>query len=608
VTVLSDTLDPSLAFLGLDPFALELPPETVDLEMPEGLMDDPGWVWVWAPVDCACSDHCSCVMRVPTFSSRWDAATAAAAAQGAPPATEEQVHWVVPGLWGEPATPAPVVFVVGGLVEHLQDTVALLETAVPAELPGPQALAETEALLGVSQRLRVQLLARLRDVDARKLHELHEARSAGSWLKQTASDADPSDLTLARRLGDAPSLAAALDAGVVSLRSADVVQAALNKVRRYLDRPDGLIDGQPGEVLVEAVVGNVLDLVCRQYLGLAEDDPRLHALDQRLGSILARGGSQRVRLEQAFVVLAEHLPLNALDAALDEIVDALLPNLLELADQRSRARRAFTMTPIETGWKVCGELSFECGERLITALASEVRRDETNPVDTAAWAEARAQAERQGRDIFEVLAEHDDLSDPGPWDPAGEQAVPARPRSRPEQLHDALNNLLDRYLGAGLGGVHDKVPVQVTITTSSDLVEGRAGALPAKGGSGRPLARSLLRQWWCDSHITALIMCRGRRPLGVAHSGRTLTGTERTALQAQSDNRCAAMGCCPGTPDLLRRLVPHHVRRYADDGITSIEESLLLCDTAHHDIHTGKRKLHLRDGRTVNEDGWIAPD
>ena len=35
---------------------------------------------------------------------------------------------------------------------------------------------------------------------------------------------------------------------------------------------------------------------------------------------------------------------------------------------------------------------------------------------------------------------------------------------------------------------------------------------------------------------------------------------------------------------------------------------LLLCDTAHHDIHTGKRKLHLRDGRTVNENGWITAD
>jgi hypothetical protein len=601
VTALSGTLDPSLAFLGLDPFAPELPPETVDLEMPEGLMDDPGWVW--APVDCACSDHCSCVMRVPTFSSRWDAAV-----QGALPATEEQVHWAVPGLWGEPGAPAPVAFVVGGLVEHLQDTVALLETAVPAELPGPQALAETEALLEVSQRLRVQLLARLRDVDARKLHELREARSASAWLKRAASDADPCDLRLARRLGDAPSLRAALDAGVVSLRGADLVQAALNKVRRYLDRPDGLIDGQPGEVLVEAVAGNVLDLVCRQYLGLAEDDPRLHALDQRLGAILAGGGTQRVRLEQAFVVLAEHLPLEVLKGALDEVVDALLPNLLELADQRSRARRTFKLTPIETGWKASGELSHECGERLITALASEVRRDEANPVDTAAWADARAQAERQDRDIFEVLAEHDELSDPGPWDPVGEQAAPPRPRARPEQLHDALNNLLARYLGAGLGGVHDKVPVQVTVTMSSDLVEGRPGALPGKGGSGRPLARSLLRRWWCDSQVTALIMSRGGRPLGVAHSGRTLTGTERTALQAQSDNRCAAVGCCPGTPDPLRRLVPHHVRRYADDGITSIDESLLLCDTAHHDIHTGKRKLHLRDGRTVNEAGWIVVD
>jgi hypothetical protein len=604
MTALSGTLDPSLAFLGLDPFAPEPPAEAAPPEMPDWLAQDSGWVW--APADCACTDHCSCEVRVPTFATRWNAVEAVV--QGGPSATDANVRWAVPGLWGEPPAPAAAAFVVGGLVERLQDTLGLLETTLPAELPGPQALAETEALLAVSQRLRVQLLPRLRDVDARKLHQLRDAKSAGSWLKRTAPDAHSSDLTLARRLGEARYLAAALDAGVVSLQGADLVQKSLGTLRRYLDRPDGLIDGQPGEPLVEATLSNVLELVCRQYLGLADDDPRLQTLDTRLGAINAGGGSQQARLEQAFVVLAEHLPPTPLKAALAEIVDALVPNLLELAEERSRARRALKVVPIETGWKISGELTFECGERLVTALAAEVRRDDANPTDTAAWAEARAQAERQSRDIFEVLTEQDDLNDPAPWDPAGEPAVSKRPRARPERLHDALNNLLARFLGAGLGGVHDKVPVQVTVTLSDGQVEGRPGALPGKGGSGRPLARSLLRRWWCDSHVTALSMSRGGRPLGVAHRGRTLTGSERTALQVQSDNRCAAVECCSGTPDPLQRLVPHHVRRYADDGITSMEESLLLCDTAHHDIHTGKRKLHLRDGRTVDESGWIVED
>ena len=647
MTVLSGLLDPSLAFLDLDPLAPELPPETVELEVPD-FGPDPGWAWV--PADCACSDRCSCEVRVPLFASRWDAARFAvqrtpptlasspgASAAESPALASPEAGWAVPGLWDGPVAPAAAAFTVGGLIARLQDTVTLLEHTVPAELPGPVALAEAEALLAVSQRIRVQLLGRVRDVDARQLHMLREAKSAGAWLKQTAPDADPADVRLARRLGQAPHLGAALTAGAVSLQAAELVSTALSKAGRYLDRPDGLIDGQDGEQLVAAVLDNVLTLICRQYLGLADDDPRLLALDTRLGAIQADGGSQTTRLEQGFVVLAEHLPANeVLKGALAEIVDALLPNLLEQAEARSRSRRALTITPTETGWRVRGELSMECGERLVTALAAEVRRDETNPTDTAAWAAVRAQAEWQDRDIFEVLTQHDDLADPGPWAPAdgpstdptdpaanpaadpaaadaGKQTsehaevsvAPAQPRPRPERLHDALTNLLARYLGAGLGGTHDKVPVQITVTTSTDLIEGKPGALPAKGGSGRPLARSLLRRWWCDSHITALILSRGGRPLRVAHRGRTLTGTERTALHVQSDHRCAAVGCCPGTPDAFRQLVPHHVRRYSDDGITALDESLLLCDTAHHDIHTGKRKLHLRDGRTVNEQGWI---
>jgi len=620
--VLSDTLDPSLEFLGVGPEAVDPPPPLPAPALPEWLVEEPEWRW--APVDCACREVCSCRQWIPTvadadFDDAWASGWFLGPRRSWPPSGDEQAEqaagsqlaspeagWAVPGVWPDrDAETAPSVLPVGGLVQRILDGVAVLETLDPTQLPDGQALAEAEALLGVGQRLRVLQLARLADADKRSLYGLRGFRSAATWLKQTQPDADTADLTMAKRLPEQPVVDAAVRTGTLSLRAARKVQASLRTCRPHVDRPDGLIDGQPAEALIVAAVGNVLDLVCRQHAGLADDDSRVVELDRRLAQVLTDGGTQLHHLEQAFVILAEHLPVDVLKESLDELVYALVPNLLELAQQKAEAKRAFRVEPTDSGWRVSGELTPECGERLITGLAAEARRDASNPLDTEAWEQVRIQAEREGRDPFQLLHEHNALQN-DPWAPDAPHpdSGPA-PRSRGARLHDALSNLLNRYLTEGLGGTHDKVPVQIIATITSGTIEGRPGALPGKGGSGRPLARSLLRRWWCDAHVTALVMSRGWKPLGIAHTARTLTGLERNAIHVQFDQRCIGIGCCRGRPDPLTMLVPHHVRKYAADGITVLEESLLFCESAHHDIHTGKKTLRLRDGRLVNEEGWV---
>jgi hypothetical protein len=172
-------------------------------------------------------------------------------------------------------------------------------------------------------------------------------------------------------------------------------------------------------------------------------------------------------------------------------------------------------------------------------------------------------------------------------------------------VHDALDRLLARYLGAGLAGVHDKVPVQVTVTIPSALLGQQPGALPGRAGTGRALARSLLRRWWTDAHVTTLLLERGWTPLGQAHGGRTLSRVERQALVTQWGNRCAGADCCSGNPDPLIDLVPHHVLRHSKTGHTSLEESLPVCPRLHQDLHLGKKAIRLRDGRLVTEDGYL---
>src|SRR5439155_808858 len=242
----------------------------------------------------------------------------------------------------------------------------------------------------------------------RKLFTAAGFRGTGAWLASVAPDADAGDPTLAGRLVALPHLRAALTGGVLSVTAGRKVAGALVKVRPHLDRTDGLIDGQPAEPVITAVVRNVLTLIAQHHCGLAETVPAqaalLAELEQAVALIQSSGTSELDRVEQAMVLLGTHLPARWLTGALEELVLQVLPSV------------------------------------------------------------------------------------------------------RSKRLHDALQRLLSRYLDAGLGGISGKVPVQVSVTISADTITGAPGAPPARGASGQPLARSLLRRWWCDAHVTTLLM------------------------------------------------------------------------------------------------------
>ena len=522
--------------------------------------------------------------------------------RGPLPAFGEPVRWAVPGLWDAP--PASAVPVVGPLVAQLEADVAALETLDPSTLPDGQVLGDTERLLELQQRLRVLQLAWLAEVERRRLYKDAGFHGMKGWLRHTAPDVDDRDRTLAERLRGRPHLAEAVREGRVSVTGARLVGETLAKVDRFLDPHDGLLDGQPAEPVVAQVVRNVIDLVARGKGGLSDDHPLLAALVQVTAAINETGGSQRSRVEQACVLLATHLPAETLKRALEEQSGALLPDLLEKQQEAAEERRGASLSRRRDGsWDLEARLTPECGERLHTALAAEARRDPANPDDTRARAEERErQAEVEGRDPF------GEPTPMPPWEPSGfgeATDAPLVPRTRSRRLHDALDRMLERYLAEGLGGKHDKVPVQLTVVVPSALPDGTPGALPARSSTGALLARSVVRRWWCDAHVTALVVSRGWMPLGIAHTGRTLRSLERRASLVQQDHRCAGVDCCAGTPDPLIALVPHHLYDHSTHGRTSIGETVWLCPTGHHDVHTGKRRLRLRDGRLIDENGEI---
>jgi hypothetical protein len=473
----------------------------------------------------------------------------------------------------DPSLSVPLAVIVAGL--------DAMTRQAPADLPAAQALLETQVLLVQADRLKALVLARIADVDARRLHELDDSPSTAAWVAEQQTSTPRSDVTLAKRLHRVPQVAARIAAGGLSVAGGVLIARALTKLRPHLDRPDGRIDGQPGEpTLAAVIIDGVRSQVAEAAGGLADDDVRLVRLVTDLQEIAARPVSQHARLEAAFLALAARVEPGQLSDALGLLVDALLPNELAARAEDAHRDRSLILTRDDTGWDLRGRLDLEGGELLFTALTAAAATDPDNPLDTAAADQLRA----QGLDPYEDGC--------------------VQVRSRRQRQHDALTLLLRRLLASGALGLRGKHPPQLAITISEPALHGRGGALPARVASGARWPAALVRRLVCDSAITRFVLSLGHRVIETSHTGRTLTPHERRIKHLETGGVCQGAGCTRGE-HTGHRLIPHHATPYALCGTTSLADTVLLCDVTHHDLHQGGKTVRLKDGRLLGLAGWV---
>jgi hypothetical protein len=477
------------------------------------------------------------------------------------------------------ADPALLSAPVRALVEAMET----LARSVPSDVPPAQALEDARALLAVRDQLEVHLVHRVGDIDARQLFALDAMSSAATWIEGQGVGVDRGLVALSRRLDRLPAVERELDAQRLSMVAAQRVSAAITKVRGFLDLPNGLIDGLPGEDVLEAViVRGVPQLYCESLGGLDSGDPRLRELLAEVVAIQSSGRSQVERVEEAFVALARRVEKSFLRGALDQLMDALLPQQLEDRAATVHEERGAVSVPNSDGigGRLELELDAEGWEFVHAAMAAQMANDPENVLDTAAAADLR----RRG------LA---------PYDPV--DGAP-RPRTLLQRRHDAIVAILKDWLGSGIAGVRNKALPQIFVRVGADGLHGAPGALPAVGGSGRSLPMSLVRRWMCDSAVTRFVMGLGNKVIEMSHTTRTLKAHERKAKVMETGGRCQAAGCHhpPGTP-----LIPHHPDAYARSGTTSFYDTVMLCERHHFDLHEGERVLRLRDDRLLGPDGWI---
>jgi hypothetical protein len=281
------------------------------------------------------------------------------------------------------------------------------------------------------------------------------------------------------------------------------------------------------------------------------------------------------------------------------LVDALRPEQLADAEQAAHDGRSLVLRKkrLSPGYRLTGDLTDEVGGALQAELdARAAARRQAEAALRKASADGHADTGQ-----FGTAGPGTETDGQGPFGPRGDEVVDGCAPLTDDQLaHDLLGELLDDLAEVRAPG--QPQPVPLTVVAGLDTLEGRSGALPGTLllPTG-PVAVSTagVRRSGCHSRLTAVLLDAAGQPVGASGSHRHATERERRALRARWGDYCAVNGCSS------TRTVPHHVRPWWLTGRTRLDDLIPLCKGNHHDVHDGHRTLRLRDGRLIDEHGWV---
>jgi len=523
----------------------------------------------------------------PVFMETWGTP-----AQATAPLADDDWAWP-----GRPTTSLP--FEADGCARELSHAVDALLAQDLALLPGPVALDRTRTLLREHDRLGLALGEALLDVQARELFALEAAGSTSGWLRQQPSG-DGGRVAKAGRLAARPHVRTAVATGALGLAAADVVCRALDQLPSTTEpgQVEGVLENAVPELLSRWVAGDSGDAVAEARQALVAD--------VITSGVAATTLAPADRLEPAFVLVGQALTPGVLHDQLQQLVDAVQPVRVEQDEEQTYHDRNLRLRQKRggQGWRLTGDLTNEVGAGLNAELT------------------ARAQARKQAESRLRKAAEDDDegaeFGTVGPGGPSVSSSAPSLvdqwtrvldgpTRITDEQLaHDLLGELLDDLAddSTGLRPAGSPRPAQLTISAGLGAAEGRLGALPGTmllPDGPTSISLAALRRAGCDGVLAGLLLDAARNPIGASGTHRHATERERRAMRAKWGDYCAGNGC--GRTDT----VPHHVDPWWKSGRTAVEDLIPLCKGNHHDVHDGHRVLLLRDGRMIDENGWVDP-
>jgi len=301
----------------------------------------------------------------------------------------------------------------------------------------------------------------------------------------------------------------------------------------------------------------------------------------------------RVMREQARVLDPDQL--RRLGQRLVELVDPAgaevrLAEALHRAERRAHSTRELVIGPERDG-AVRGRFLLPAADAAVVRTALDALAKPgpaTTPADGASTV---------GGDPNAGVAD--------PWvDPVGAHAATATrdDRTHLQRMADALVELAARSLtGGDLPASGGEKPQLVVLIDLDDLRE-EAGA--AELLDGTLLTADQLRRIACDSSVLPAVLGGTGQPLDIGRETRTIPTGLRRALIIR-DRGCAFPGCDrpPGWTDA------HHVRHWADGGITALDNLVLLCRHHHRTVHHQPWTVSIAsDGHPQwSPPPWVAP-
>jgi Domain of unknown function (DUF222)/HNH endonuclease len=178
------------------------------------------------------------------------------------------------------------------------------------------------------------------------------------------------------------------------------------------------------------------------------------------------------------------------------------------------------------------------------------------------------------------------------------------PRSPTQRRVDALGEICRRWLDGSrrLAASGERPHVAVIVDLRS--LEGRPGHRSELEHVG-PAHPEIVRRLACDASISRVIVRGESAPLDVGRKTPVVPAPMRRALVVR-DQRCRFPGCDRPPP----WCDAHHVKHWANGGVTALSNLVLMCRRHHRFVHEGKFRLELGEGRPVfrRPDGELLED
>jgi hypothetical protein len=245
------------------------------------------------------------------------------------------------------------------------------------------------------------------------------------------------------------------------------------------------------------------------------------------------------RDQEILVSAAESLSVRDLRRAVAHWKEPLDgPAALDEAKRTWEARRLHLSTTLGGMVRVDGDLDPETGQTVISALGAVVD------------AEAR-----HGED--------------------GERRTPAQRRA------DALGEVCRQWLDRSDRPVVAGERPHVTVVVDAAALRGELGSRCELSDAG-PVHPEVARGIACDASVARVVMRGASEPLDVGRQTPVVPAPMRRAVVVR-DRHCRFPGC--DRPP--RWTDAHHVRHWADGGVTALANLVLLCRRHHRVVHVG---------------------